>query len=107
MDVEKARAKAEWFDIVRMAAQKQTVANERMKEIGKGVGGLGVQNPEMFEDMLTWDNMTINGLADTVLALAAEVERLYERLYEAAHCGSARECQLTVLAILDKDGEAE
>ena len=121
MDVEKAKAEAEWFDMVRLAAQKQTVANERMEEIGKGVGGLGVQNPEMFEDMLTWDNMTINGHADTVLALVAEVERLraeivavhgaiddlYERLYEAAHCGSARECQLMVLAILDKDGETD
>ena len=58
---------------------------------------------------------------NTVLALVAEVERLraeivavhgeiddlYERLYEAAHCGSARECQLMVLALLDKDVDAE
>ena len=40
-----------------------------------------------------------------IVAVHGEIDDLYERLYEAAHCGSARECQLMVLAILDKDGE--
>ena len=40
-----------------------------------------------------------------IVAVHGEIDDLYERLYEAAHCGSARECQLAVLAILDKDGE--
>ena len=40
-----------------------------------------------------------------IVAVHGEIDDLYERLYEAAHCGSARECQLMVLALLDKDGE--
>ena len=42
-----------------------------------------------------------------IVAVHGEIDDLYERLYEAAHCGSARECQLMVLALLDKEGEDE
>ena len=49
----------------------------------------------------------VERLRAEIVAVHGEIDDLYERLYEAAHCGSARECQLMVLAILDKDGEAE
>ena len=42
-----------------------------------------------------------------IVAVHGEIDDLYERLYEAAHCGSARECQLAVLALLDNGGDAE
>lgn len=55
------------------AAVKQRDAYERMLEIGEGVGGLGVRHPQMFEDMLAWDDLSGNGHADTVLALIAHM----------------------------------
>ena len=49
----------------------------------------------------------VERLRAEIVAVHGEIDSLYEALREAAHCGSARECQLAVLAILDKEGEAE
>lgn len=64
------------FDNLRTAAEKNAAATTRMLEIGQGVGGLGIQHPEMFEDMLNWDRMTENAHADTVLALLARLDEV-------------------------------
>ena len=49
----------------------------------------------------------VERLRAEIVAVHGEIDDLYGVLREAAHCGSARECQLMVLALLDKEGEDE
>lgn len=44
-----------------------------MLELNGGIGKLGVEHPEMYDDMLAWNEATVNEHADTVLALVARV----------------------------------
>ncbi|MFD2775756.1 hypothetical protein ACFSWE_16555 [Leucobacter albus] len=62
---------SEQLDALQAAAEKQAAAHAQMLEIGRGVGGLGVLYPDMFEDKLAWSNMSDNEHADTVLGLVA------------------------------------
>lgn len=58
------------------AATAKVAAEEKLMEIGEGVGGLGLHHPEMLEDWRRWTDMTEDGHhADTVLRLLAEIER--------------------------------
>lgn len=59
-------------------AEAQAFAYSEMLAIGKGVGGLGVRSPELFEDMITWGEATENAHADTVLRLVAALEAVSE-----------------------------
>ena len=65
----------EALEELRKAAEAQAAAYDRMLEIGEGVGGLGVQHPELFDAMLAWDARSTNGHADTVLDLIGRIER--------------------------------
>lgn len=56
---------------VQQRAEAQRAAHARMLELGGGVGLLGVRYPQMFEDMLAWDNSSEDDHADTVLSLVA------------------------------------
>lgn len=55
-------------------AEAQQAACARMIELNGGVGMLGVRHPEMFEDMMAWQEATENEHADTVLPLIAALE---------------------------------
>lgn len=58
------------------AAIAKVQAEERLIEIGEGVGGLGLRHPDMFKDWSRWVDMSEDGHhADTVLGLIAEIER--------------------------------
>lgn len=61
----------QWIDDVETLALAQAAGHARMLEIGEGVGGLGVRNRAMFEDMLAWQDSSGNDHADTVLRLVA------------------------------------
>lgn len=63
------------YALERMAVA-QSNAYERMCEIGEGVGGLGVYHPEMFQSMHTWDDLSENNHADTVLSLIERIREL-------------------------------
>jgi hypothetical protein len=60
----------------RALAEAQADAYAQMLTIGEGVGGLGIQFPEMFQDMLSWGDATDNEHADTVLALLDAIDRV-------------------------------
>lgn len=62
---------ARWIDDIETLALAQAAGHARMLEIGEGVGGLGVRNRAMFEDMLAWQDSSGNDHADTVLRLVA------------------------------------
>lgn len=75
-------------------AEAQATAYARMLELNGGVGKLGVHHPEMFEDMLTWQDSTENEHADTVLRLMAALEAvvaLHSREVIAVHEGYGEE----------------
>lgn len=61
---------------LRSQAEKQSAAYARMLELNGGCGKLGVQHPEMFEDMCAWDELSGNGHADTVLMLLNVIDQL-------------------------------
>lgn len=69
------------LDELERLARKQADGYARMLELNGGIGLLGVRHPEMFEDMLTWAEVTGNEHADTVLALIERV-REAERVAE-------------------------
>lgn len=62
---------ARWIDDIETLALAQSAGHARMIEIGEGIGGLGVRNRAMFEDMVAWQDATGNGHADSVLRLVA------------------------------------
>jgi len=62
---------ARWIADIETMALAQSAGHARMIEIGEGIGGLGIRNRAMFEDMLAWQDATENGHADTVLRLVA------------------------------------
>lgn len=61
---------------LRALAEKQEQGYAKMIRLNGGIGKLGVEDPELFEAMLAWDDATGNDHADTVLALLDEIERL-------------------------------
>lgn len=60
------------------AAEAFIAANEKMIEIGEGIGGLAVHDRDSFNDWSRWDDMSDEMHADTVLALLNEVSRQRE-----------------------------
>ena len=66
---------SDWSGL-RAQAERQSAAYARMLELNGGVGRLGVESPEMFEDMLAWDQITENEHADIVLTLLAVIDDL-------------------------------
>jgi len=62
---------AQWIADIETLALAQAAGHARMLEIGEGIGGLGVRNRSMFEDMLAWQDSSGNDHADTVLRLVA------------------------------------
>lgn len=67
---------------LKRAASAQATAYDKMLEIGEGVGGLGIYHPELFQDMIAWDDLSENSHADTVLELIEEIERIEDATYE-------------------------
>jgi hypothetical protein len=73
MSAEETRAE------LRVRAEKQAAAYARMLELGGGVGLLGIENREMFDDMCAWDDLSENDHADVVLGLIDQIRELEER----------------------------
>lgn len=65
---------------LRDAASAMVTANDKMLEIGQGVGGLGVHYPDLFDDWGRWQDMSENQHADTVLSLLDKIAYLEEEI---------------------------
>lgn len=64
------------FQELKDAATAKVEAEEKLMEIGEGVGGLGMHHPEMLKDWSRWVDMSEDGHhADTVLSLLEEIDR--------------------------------
>lgn len=61
------------LDELERLARAQASGYARILELDGGIGKLGVEHPEMFDDMQAWSAGTGNEHADTVLALVARV----------------------------------
>lgn len=61
------------LDELERLARAQASGYARMLELNGGIGKLGIEHPEMYDDMLAWNEATVNEHADTVLALVARV----------------------------------
>ena len=97
---------------LREAADELTPGDDKVDDCGIEAGLLRARADEILAilDKESADDVPklvaeMERLRAEIVAVHGEIDYLYERLYEAAHCGSARECQLAVLALLDKDGE--
>lgn len=77
----------EFLAAVQQRAEAQRAAHARMLELGGGVGLLGVRYPQMFEDMLAWDDSSEDGHADTVLRLVAALTAALDLADESRRTG--------------------
>lgn len=65
---------------IRERAEGQAFAYSEMAAIGKGVGGLEIYRPDLYEDLEAWSRSTENDHADTALALLDHVDALRTRI---------------------------
>lgn len=59
---------------LRAKAERFIVAHDRMVELNEGIGGLGVYEPDLYQDFINWSHSSTYEHADTVLALIAAAD---------------------------------